>query len=117
MLALRASTILRRLILAGYVLVLAVAGASPMVHSMQFVCTPDGSVKTVVLGEDGLAQDVGHHALDCSLCLPAVLPAPQRRVTVDAPQPLAHALLPAAAAHIAALAGAPLPPRGPPSRA
>jgi len=40
-----------------------------------------------------------------------------RSVTAPMPQPLAHALLPAVAAHIAALVGAPLPPRGPPAQA
>ncbi len=114
--SLRTSTTLPRLILAWFVLVLAVAGASPVVRSMELVCTPDGTMKTVVVGEDGQAQDAGHHTLDCSLCLPAVLPPAHRRAAVDMPQPLAHALLPARAAHIAALVGAPLPPRGPPSR-
>jgi hypothetical protein len=41
-------------------------------------------------------------------------PAPQRTPSA-APQPLARALQSLVAAHIAALVGAPLPPRGPPS--
>ncbi len=112
------TTTLTRLVLAWFVLVLAVAGTSPLIHSVEFVCTPDGLMKTVVVDDDGELQAVGaQHALDCSLCLPAMLPAVPRSVAASMPQPLAHALLPAAAAHIAALVGAPLPPRGPPARA
>ena len=43
--------------------------------------------------------------------------ATQAGISLDMPQPLAHALKPLVAAHIAALVGAPLPPRGPPSLA
>jgi len=49
------------------------------------------------------------------MCLAATLPPAPYRAPCAAPQPLAHALQPSVAAHIAALVGAPLPPRGPPS--
>ncbi len=113
--ALRTSSTLARLILAWFVLMLGVAGASPLVHpkTMQVVCSAGGSVK-VVFTEDGQPVQAGQHTLDCSLCLPAGVPAPSASVTLEMPQPLAHALKPLVSAHIAALVGAPLPPRGPP---
>jgi hypothetical protein len=112
--ALRTSQILARLVLAWFVLVLCVAGASPLVHpkTMEVVCAAGGSVKVVFT--DGQPAEAGQHTLDCSLCLPGAVPAPVISVTLDVPQPLAHALKPLIAAHIAALVGAPLPPRGPP---
>lgn len=114
--ALRTSSILTRLVLAVFVLILAVAGASPIVHpkTMEIVCTAGGAMKIVVSGDDGQSADMGQHTLDCSLCLAATLPLPQTRTRLEVPQPLAHALTPVFAAHIAALVGAPLPPRGPP---
>ncbi len=95
---------------------LGVAGASPIVHptTMEIVCTAGGGMKIVVTSDDGQSAGAGRHTLDCSLCLTAAPPPPQPRATPEIPQVPARALKPAAAAHIAALAGAPLPPRGPP---
>jgi len=117
--ALRTSSLLARLVLAWFVLTLGVAVASPVVHpmAMEIVCTAGGSMKVVVTSDDGPSAEMGQHTLDCSLCLAATLPLPASRVSLEMPQPLAHALKPLVAAHIAALVGAPLPPRGPPSLA
>lgn len=113
---LRTSSIFARLVLACYLLMVSVAGASPLVHPqmMDIVCTADGEMKLIVINGDEQAAEFGKHTLDCSLCLAASLPAPCLQSKSDIKQPLAHALLPAVEAHIAALVGAPLPPRGPP---
>ena len=113
---LRTSSLLARLVLAWFVLTLGVAIASPIVHpqSMQVICSDGGSMKLVATGDDEAAQGV-HHTLDCPLCLATTLPAPPASRRVAEPQPMAHALHPFATAHIAALLGAPLPPRGPPT--
>ena len=63
------------------------------------------------------AQAPGQHTLDCSMCLAPALPLPPASLAGAQPHPLAAALHPFAAAHIAALVGAPLPPRGPPAQA
>lgn len=114
--AIRTSSTLARLILAWFMLTLCVAGASQLVHptAMELVCSAEGSVKLVAVDEDGEASRLGPHTLDCSLCLAPTLPLPRASVVIELPQPLAHALTPLVAAHIAALVGAPLPPRGPP---
>jgi hypothetical protein len=110
------SFMLARLILAWFVLTLGVAVASPIVHpqAMEIVCSAGDSMKVVLVGDDGDPVEIGQHTLDCSLCLAATLPLAHPRVALGNPQPLAHALEPIVAARIAALVGAPLPPRGPP---
>ena len=72
-------------------------------------------MKVLVFDDNGDAVQAGHHTLDCPMCLAATLPASPVNVRAELPQPLAYAVRPIAAAHIAAIAGAPLPPRGPPS--
>lgn len=120
--ALRTSSMLARLILAWFMLTVGAAIASPIVHpqAMELVCsTGGGGAKLVAVGssaEDPAAAPSGHHALDCPLCLHFSAPPPQAQpVPMVHPQPLAHALRPAVAATLAALSGAPLPPRGPPA--
>ncbi len=114
---LRYSARLARLVLAWFVLTLGVAIASPIVspQSMELVCTDGQAMKLVVLDADGQDTTAAHPTLDCPACLAVTLPAPVVVVAFDPPHPLAHALHPHVAARIAALAGAPLPPRGPPS--
>lgn len=116
---LRTSPMLARLLLAWFVLTLGVAGASPIVHpkAMELVCSVGGSMKIVVAGEDGQSAEMGQHTLDCSLCLATAVPFPLTIAPLEVVQPLAHALRPLVAAHIAALVGAPLPARGPPTLA
>ncbi|QNP49457.1 DUF2946 family protein [Diaphorobacter aerolatus] len=112
--ALRTSSMLIRLVLAWFVLTLGVAIASPVMHpeSMEMVCSSDGSMKVVLIDDDGAAH-MGHHTLDCPMCLAATLPPSPVNLRAEMSQPLAYALRPIVAAHIAALVGAPLPPRGP----
>lgn len=114
--ALRTSSLLARLVLAWFVLAMGVAGASPLVHpqALEIVCAAGGSMKVIVVGDDGQALEASPHTLDCSLCLAATVPPPEAHTALVLPQPLAHALKPEVAAHIAALVGAPLPARGPP---
>lgn len=116
---LRNSPILACLVLAWFALTLGVAVASPAVHpqDVQLVCTDGGALKAVVVHDDGQAGPAAAHTLDCPACLLTTLPTLPAAAPAEVPQPLAHALHPIAAAHIAALAGAPLPPRGPPSLA
>lgn len=130
----RPSPLLSRLIVAWFVLALGVFSASHRGVSEQLVpvcssangfqvvmvpLTPKvpGDLGTVVGASfDGHSDDgsAGGHLKDCPLCAGAVLPMPQQPLLAAHAQPLAHALTPVAAAHIAALVGAPLPPRGPP---
>jgi hypothetical protein len=114
--ALRGSSMLARLVLAWFALVLGVAAASPVVHlkSMEVVCAPGVGVKVVYADMDGEPAHSGQHTLDCSLCLPASGPVPRGSLVPEIPRPLAHAVEPGVAAHIAGILGAPLPPRGPP---
>ncbi|PIF90716.1 hypothetical protein CLU86_1605 [Acidovorax sp. 62] len=115
---LRSLSLLARLILAWFVLTVGVAIASPIVHpqTMELVCTTGGAAKLVVLDDDGeQATTALHHTLDCPLCLQFSAPAALDQAAVVHPEPLAHALQKAVAATMAALVGAPLPPRGPPA--
>ena len=114
--ALRTTSLLSRLVLAWFVLAMGGAGASPLVHprALEIVCAAGGSMKVVVLGDDGQAVEAGQHTLDCSLCLATTVPPPEARMASGMPRPLADALAPEVAGHIAALVGAPLPARGPP---
>lgn len=115
--ALRTSSLLARLILAWFVLTVGAAIASPIVHpqALQLVCTTGSTVKMVVVGEDGSATDLGHHTLDCAMCLGASAPPPPVQQHAQRHEALAHALTPTVAAALAAIVGAPLPARGPPT--
>ena len=107
---------LGRWVLAWWMLSLAVATAAPLVHpqAMQVVCTSAGSIKLVSTSDDGAAE-VGNGHLDCALCLPMLAPPPFAAPQLPPPSPLAHALQPVRAAHIAAATAAPLSARAPPS--
>ncbi|WP_295854227.1 DUF2946 family protein [uncultured Xylophilus sp.] len=113
---LRTCSLIARLVLVWYALTLGAAIASPIIapQAMEMVCSSAGGMKMVVNGD---ATDTDKsYKLDCPLCagtavIPAFVQAP-----VVSPQPLAHAMRPLARAHIAGMVGAPLPPRGPPSR-
>lgn len=102
-------------VLAWFALSVGVAIASPFVNpqSLELVCTASGDVKLVAAGDDG-AQVQRGHTLDCPLCVHFGAAAPPPVAAASLPQPLAHALKPIAAAHIAARTAAPLPARGPP---
>ncbi|GAB2484396.1 hypothetical protein GCM10027082_39210 [Comamonas humi] len=114
------STLLLRLgrwVLAWWMLSLAVATAAPLVQpqAMQVVCTTAGSIKLVATSDDGTATELGAGHLDCALCLPMLAPPPFEASSLPLPSPLAYALQPARAAHIAAATAAPLSARAPPA--
>ena len=113
---LRHSTWIARLVLVWFALFVGVAVAAPLVSpdAMQMVCSGSGGMKIVVpdQGDDALGIATG---LDCPLCA-TVLPPPVSSATrLPFVSPLAHALQPVAAAHIASVSAPPLPSRGPPS--
>ena len=115
--ALRTLSILTRLVLAWFMLMLGVATASPIVQprASEIVCTAGGAMKVVFLDDENLAASDVQHTLDCSLCLGPALPLPPRNVVRTSTPAPSHLLRPEVAEPVAALAGAPLPPRGPPT--
>lgn len=106
---------LARLALAWFVLSLGVAVASPLVspQSIELICSGLGAIKVLMKTDDG-AKEMPAHTLDCPLCAHVGAPPPVSRGEVPVVHPLAHALRPLPAAHIAARTAAPFPPRGPP---
>jgi hypothetical protein len=107
---------LTRLVLAWFVLSIGVAVASPLVNpqAMELICSGAGAIK-VLIKTDGGAKERYGHTLDCPLCAPVGAPPIASQATLPVVHPLAHALRPIPAAHIAARTAAPLPPRGPPA--
>jgi hypothetical protein len=107
---------LTRLVLVWFVLSVGVAIASPIVnpHGMDLVCTSTGSMKVVVQGDDDDVASLSH-TLDCPLCSAISAPPPAFNTSLTQPSPLAHALRPLVAAHIASVTAPPLPSRGPPT--
>ncbi len=107
---------LTRLVLVWFALFIGIAVASPLVKPVagQMVCSAMGGMKMVMEGDEGnTAQPMG--SMDCPLCAPVITPpAPETRA-FEPTHALAHVLRTIAAAHIAGLTGAPLPPRGPPA--
>jgi len=114
--ALRHARTLACLVLAWLVLTLGAAVASPLVQPqwMEMVCTSMGGMQWVELGSDD-AVAASPHALDCPMCLVLAPPPVPLALHLAQPQPLGRALQPVVSARIAALVGAPLPPRGPPA--
>jgi len=115
--ALRRLRLLACFMLAWFALSVGAAIAAPFVNpqAMELICSSAGDVKFIVLGDDGTAEQRGP-MLDCPLCvhLGGAAPPPEPLRLVQVSQPLAHALRPLVAAHIAARTAAPLPARGPP---
>lgn len=112
----RPSLLLSRLVVAWFALAIGILSALPLSFPQTFevVCSAGSGVKIAVTSQDGQGN-ASHHAVDCPMCLGAALPFPEAPVIALQHQPLlSHVLKPAVAAHIAALVGAPLPPRGPP---
>jgi len=112
---LRRAHFLARFVLVWFALSIGVAIASPIVkpQAMELICSGSGVMKLLVKTDDG-AKELSGHTLDCPLCATVSAPPPVVRLSVVPPQPLAHALQPIAAAHIAGRTAAPLPARGPP---
>ena len=109
---------LRLWVLAWFVLALGVGMASPLVAPQQWdvVCSSNGSMKLVVVGDQSDDSALAPQHLDCPLCLNALaLPGGGSAVQLPQPLPLGRATQAIEAARLAALVGAPLPPRGPPA--
>ena len=106
---------LARLALAWFVLSIGVAVASPLVspQSIELICSGSGAIKVLIKTDDG-AKELSSHTLDCPLCAQVGAPPPVSHAAVRVVDPLADALRPVPAAHIAARTAAPLPARGPP---
>ena len=107
---------LARLMLAWFVVSMGVAVASPLVNpqAIELICSGSGAIKLLVKTDDGV-QEMQSHTLDCPLCAHVGAPPPAAQALLPVVHPLAHALRPIPAAHIAARTAAPLPPRGPPA--
>lgn len=106
-----------RLVLVWLLLSLGAAVASPLVSHQQWdvVCSSSGEMKLVAVGASADDSALPHH-LDCPMCLTAhALPGSDVHLAVPHAQPLGRAVQPIVAARLAALVGAPLPPRGPPA--
>lgn len=112
---LRRAHFLARFVLVWFALSIGVAIASPIVkpQAMELICSGSGAMKLLVKTDDG-AKELSGNTLDCPLCATLSAPPPVVRLSVAALPPLAHALQPVAAAHIASRTAAPLPARGPP---
>ena len=115
---LRNSAFLARLVLVWFALFIGVAVASPLIHpqSVDLVCTSAGGMKLVSPGDadPGGTSAGAHHTLNCPLCAHLALPLADFQTVLTQPSPLARAVQPIVAAHIAAVTAPPLPSRGPP---
>ncbi len=117
---LRKSHLITRMALVWFALFVCVAAASPLINpqSIEMVCSGSGVMKLVIQdqrqSDEGLGVASGH-TLDCSLCGTVGAPPPVAISLPALPQPLAYALQSIPQARIAALTGAPLPARGPPT--
>jgi hypothetical protein len=105
-----------RLVLVWFALFIGAAIASPLVKpvSGQMVCSAMGGMK-MVMDADGDQGTQPSASMDCPLCAPVITPPSPAARAFAPPSALSHALQPVAAARIAGLTGAPLPPRGPPA--
>lgn len=125
---LRTSRSLTHLALVWFVLAFGAAVASPLLkpEALTLVCSANGGMKLLANsadsadsdGSDGNdAQPSGQsgHALDCPLCLALDVPLEFASLFAPFESPLAPQLQPTVVAHLAVVAGAPLPPRGPPA--
>jgi hypothetical protein len=115
---LRNAHFLARFVLVWFALFIGVATATPLVQpgNLQMICSASGAMKLIDAdqpdGEPRLSA-----AMDCPLCASVALPPPLARDGLVMVSPLAHALKPVVAAHIAAATAPPLPSRGPPVHA
>ena len=91
-------------------------------EALTLVCSANGGMKLLASSPDADDQATGQanqsgHALDCPLCLALDVPLMFASVFAPFESPLAPQLQPTVVAHLAVVAGAPLPPRGPPAHA
>ena len=113
---LRNSKLISKLVLVWFALFLGSAIASSVIKpgSMQMVCSAGGGMKMVdMTGDDGDLK--ASASMDCPFCASVKAPPPPHSVHFEKLSPLAHALHPIAAAHIASVTAPPLPSRGPPT--
>ena len=113
---LRQTKTLARFVLVWFVMSVGVAMASPLVapKAMELVCTTGGAMK-IVSSDDADKSESNAHTMDCALCMAVGIPPAPMGNQFTKPSPLAHALHPIKAAHIAAATAPPLPSRGPPA--
>lgn len=121
---LRSTRSLTHLALVWFVLAFGAAVASPLIkpEALTLVCSANGGMKLLASSPYGEDQTTGQasqsgHALDCPLCLALDVPLVFASLFAPFESPLAPQLQPTVVAHLAVVAGAPLPPRGPPARA
>ncbi len=114
--SLRSRRLVARWVLAWYALFVGMSIASPLIEpaTLQMVCSM--GMKMVLVDGDGTTVDEAR-GLDCPLCAPCAPTAPSWAVSFAPADARAHALRPAAAAHLAWLTRSPLPARGPPAAA
>lgn len=112
---LRRATALARWVLLGFVLLLGVAIASPIVNpqTAQLICAASGGMKVIVTSADG-STEVASQSMDCPLCVSIITPPPLLKLSFEPAQPLSYALQSVSAAIIAKRTAAPPPARGPP---
>jgi len=110
------SHLITRFVLVWFALFVGVAAASPLINSpsMELICSGSGVMKLVTQSDDGPSV-TSAHTQDCSLCGTVGAPPPDAITLPALSQPLAYALQSIPQARIAALTGAPLPARGPPT--
>jgi hypothetical protein len=113
---LRKSHLIARFALVWFALFVCVAAASPVINpqSMELICSGSGVMKLVIQNNDG-ASEASAHTQDCFLCGVVGAPPPVGKTLPALAQPLSFALKAIPQARIAALTGAPLPARGPPT--
>ncbi len=114
--ALRNSKFIAKLVLVWFALFLGSAIASTVIkpENLQMVCATGGVMKLVNTSSDDGKVNVSA-SMDCPLCASVAAPPPPLSVHFEKLSPLAHALQPVAAAHIASVTSPPLPSRGPPA--
>lgn len=87
---------LARLVLAGFVMSMGVAVATPMLHpqALELICSGPGAVALRVQTDDGAKPQSGHQ-LDCPLCVQVGAPAPGLQADQPRLHPSAQACVPA----------------------
>jgi hypothetical protein len=113
---LRTSKLITRLVIAWFVLFVGASIASSLIKptNLQLICSASSIMKLIDVDyKNGDGEQAKH--LDCPLCLTVTAPPVFYSLDLTTPSPLAHALLPIAAAHIASISAPPLPSRGPPN--